>query len=86
MKTKVEIENNSDIITVINDGQVMYPVLSSELDGWTRKHGSITSENYDEFCAAVDCIGEKCVGTPGNESMVDLCASLIADGCDVCGF
>ena len=84
MKTYEEILNNSDIVTVINDGQVRYPVLSSSLEEWVRKHGAITAENYEQFCLDVECLGERKVGTPGGERMTALCADLVADGSDVC--
>ena len=84
MKTATEILENSDIITVVNDGQVRYPVLTSSLEDWTRKHGPITIENYEQFCSDVECLGEKKVGTPGSEAMTELCSSLMDDGADVC--
>jgi uncharacterized protein YbcC (UPF0753/DUF2309 family) len=83
MKTKDQILENSDIVTVVNDGQVRYPVLTSSLEEWTRKNGPITTANYEQFCAEVECLGERQVGTPGSDAMTDLCAELIADGADV---
>ena len=84
MKNYDEILNNSDIVTVVNDGQVRYPVLSSTLEEWTRENGAITTANYEQFCADVPCLGEREVGTPGSERMTALCAALIEDGSDVC--
>lgn len=84
MKTANQILENSDIVTVVNDGQMRYPVLTSSLEEWTRKNGAITADNYEQFCADVECLGEKLVGAPGSESMTELCAALMGDGCDVC--
>ena len=84
MKTATEILENSDIVTVVNDGQMRYPVLTSTLEDWTRRNGPITTANYEKFCAEVECLGEKKVGTPGSEAMTELCAALMEDGCDVC--
>lgn len=75
---------NAANLTVIDDGQCRYPVLSSILEEWTRKNGAITTANYEQFCAEVPCLGEREVGTPGSERMTELCAALIEDGSDVC--
>ena len=84
MTTKNQILENSDIVTVVNDGQMRYPVLTSTMEEWTRRNGPITTANYEKFCAEVECLGENKVGTPGSEAMTELCASLMEDGCDVC--
>ena len=84
MKTATEILENSDIVTVVNDGQMRYPVLTSTLGDWTRRNGPITASNYEKFCSEVECLGEKKVGTPGSEAMTELCDALMEDGCDVC--
>jgi len=84
MKTYAEILENSDIVTVVNDGQMRYPVLTSSLEDWVRKNGAITAENYEKFCAEVECLGENQVGTPGSDRMTQLCAALMDDNCDVC--
>ena len=84
MKTANEILENSDIVTVVDDGQVRYPVLTSTLEDWVRRNGPITAENYDQFCSDVECLGEQKVGTPGSDAMCELCAALIDGGADVC--
>jgi len=84
MKAATEIMDNSDIVTVVNDGQVRYPVLSAALEDWTRRNGPITASNYEQFCSDVECLGEREVGTPGSDAMTELCAALIEDGSDVC--
>jgi hypothetical protein len=69
-------------ITVINDGQVKYPVLTAEMKSWIAANGEITSANYDAFCSAVDCIGEKEAGTPGSAAMIQLCDKLVDAGAE----
>ena len=68
-------------ITVINDGQVQYPVETVDMRQWIEKNGPITNENYDQFCSEVDYVGAE-VGTPGNGPMIDLCEALITAGAD----
>ncbi len=81
MKTQTIIENAANI-TVINDGQVQYPVLTAEMKNWIAVNGEITSANYDAFCRSVDCIGEKEAGTPGNAAMIRLCDELVNAGAE----
>lgn len=69
-------------ITVINDGQVKYPVLTDDLKNWIDANGEITIANYDAFCDAVDCIGEKEAGTPGSSAMIQLCDALMDAGAE----
>lgn len=76
-----EIIANASNITVINDGQFRYPVLTSDLKAWTGVNGEITTANYETFCDAVECIGEK-IGTPGSSKMVELCEQLVEAGAD----
>lgn len=82
MKTYDSILANSDLVTVVNDGQVRFPVLTSLLEEWQRKHGRITVDNYEAFCADVPPLGER-VGIPGSPEMVHLCAALMGDGADM---
>lgn len=82
MNTKNEIIKNAKNITVVNDGAFRYPVLRTELNAWIACHGKITATNYEQFCANVDCIGEKEVGTVGSAGMIDLCAALVEAGAD----
>lgn len=77
MNTQTIIANAANI-TVINDGQLKYPVLTAELKNWIAENGEITSANYDAFCGAVDCIG----GTPGNAAMIHLCDELVDAGAE----
>lgn len=79
MKTKTEILDESANITVINDGQVQYPVLTAELDSWIATNGEITVANYEQFCDQVDYLGAQ-ISTPGNAEMIELCADLIEMG------
>lgn len=81
MNTQTIIANAANI-TVINDGQVKYPVLTAEMKNWIAENGEITSANYDAFCGAVDCIGEKEAGTPGNAAMIQLCDELVNAGAE----
>jgi len=78
---KNEIIATASMITVINDGQVRYPVLTSELTDWLAANGPITTANYEKFCGAVDYIGSK-LGTPGNSEIIDLCEALVEAGAD----
>lgn len=80
MKTIQEIIAAAETITVVNDGQLRYPVTTENLMNWTRENGHINSKNYDQFCSDVECIGEREVGTPGNRGMIDLCEQLINAG------
>jgi hypothetical protein len=80
MKNNTEIVNNAQQITVINDGQVRYPVITGQMSAWVASHGPITSANYEDFCADVECIGEQVAGTVGSAGMIDLCADLVASG------
>lgn len=79
MTTKTEILAIATNITVINDGQVQYPVLTSELESWVAANGEITAANYEQFCDEVDYLGAQ-ISTPGNAGMVELCAELIELG------
>ena len=78
--TKNEIIKNAAAITVINDGQFRYPVMTESLKSWVDSHGAITSANYDQFCSDVECVGEIEAGTPGNTGMIELCRELIDAG------
>ena len=80
--TAKEIITNAKDVTVINDGQFRYPVLTTEMRAWVAANGPITAANYDAFCGAVDCLGEREIGTPGNAAMIDFCATLIEAGAD----
>lgn len=83
MKTESDsLLANAANITVVNDGQVRYPVLTADLTNWVTKNGAITDENYEQFCAEVDYLGAE-VGTPGNAGMIDLCRSLVEAGADL---
>lgn len=76
-----EITAQATALTVINDGQVQYPVRTADLAAWVAAKGPITAANYEQFCSEVDCIGEK-LGTPGSVAIVSLCESLIEAGAD----
>jgi len=73
---------NAANITVINDGQVKYPVLTTEMKNWISANGEITTPNYEKFCSDVACIGEKEAGTPGSEDMIQLCDELVKAGAE----
>jgi hypothetical protein len=73
---------NSSEITIINDGQVKYPVSTKAMTAWVAANGPITSANYDQFCHEVECLGEKDHGTPGNRRMIEYCDKLREEGAD----
>ena len=79
MNTKTEILTAAAQITVINDGQVCYPVDTEEMQSWVSENGPITSANYDQFCDDVEYIGCK-IATPGNAAMIELCDELLEAG------
>ena len=62
-------------ITVIDDGQFMFPVRSSELRDWKAINGPITAANYEQFCAEVDYLGAE-LGAPGSPQLLKLCLAL----------
>jgi hypothetical protein len=76
-----KIVRRADQITVINDGQVRFPIETSNLNNWIAANGPITTANYERFCHEVEYIGAE-IGTPGNASMVNLCDALIEAGAD----
>ncbi len=67
-------------LTVMDDGEVRYPVVTSKLDAWETANGPISHRNYDQFCANVECLGEAIVGTPGGHDMIVLCGELLVNG------
>lgn len=69
-------------VTVIDDGQVRYPVRASDLNAWLAEHGPVTATNYEQFCDEVEAIGQKDVGTVGSAEMIALCAELIEAGAE----
>ena len=77
-----EIISEAKSVTVINDGAFRYPVRTKAMRDWIAAHGSITAANYEAFCAEVDCLGEREVGTPGSQRMIDFCAELLVAGAD----
>ena len=74
-----ELIAKANDITIINDGQVQYPVLTSDLAEWTEKNGAITSANYEKFCDEVENLGEPTALT-GDAKMIELCDSLVEAG------
>lgn len=79
---KTSILENAKNLTVINDGAVQYPVITAEMTAWVAANGEITADNYEAFCAAVECVGERESGTVGSGAMIDLCNDLVAAGAD----
>lgn len=75
------IISNATNITVIDDGQVSYPVLTSELRAFIDSNGEIDNGNYEAFCQTVDYLGQQ-AGSPGNSGMIELCSTLVAAGAD----
>lgn len=67
-------------VTIIDDGQVRYPVSNGDLAAWQNEHGKIAAAIYEKFCADVDCIGEEVAGTPGSAGMIELCDALVDAG------
>lgn len=76
---KNELLQKAAEITVINDGQFKYPVLTSDLSAWRDANGAITAGNYEKFCDEVDFLASE-LGTPGNAEIIDLCDALVAAG------
>jgi hypothetical protein len=66
-------------VTVINDGQVQYPVLTAYMDAWVAANGEITDDNYGRFCGDVKNIGEVHALAGGGE-MIGLCNALTESG------
>ena len=85
MNSNQNIIANASKITVINDGQVSYPVMTEWLNQWIEKNGGIENHNYEAFCSQVDYIGQD-AGSPGNAGMIALCAELIENGADTMNF
>jgi len=83
--TRKSVITNATAVTVINDGQMRYPVLTAQMRDWLAKHGPITPANYDRFCDDVECLCEATVGTPGSAKMIEFCAELIEAGASVEG-
>lgn len=74
-----DLLSNASSITVCDDGQFRYPVLTAEMEAWVAAHGEITASNYQQFCDAVDMLAQH-VGSPGTPAMIDLCAALLDAG------
>ena len=66
-------------LTVLDDGEVRYPVVTLELVAWRDANGPITASNYERFCSDVDYMGRE-LGTPGNAAIIELCSDLIESG------
>ena len=82
MNNTNSIISNATNITVIDDGQVSYPVLTADLRAFIASNGEIDNGNYEAFCNGVPYLGEKEAGSPGNKGMIDLCAALVDAGSD----
>ena len=81
MNTKNEILAAASTISVINDGQARYPVLTSELTDWLAANRPITIVNYEKFCDEVEFIGAH-LGAPSTWEIIDLCEALVEAGAD----
>lgn len=68
-------------ITVINDGQVKYPVETEEMNDWEKENGEITSANYQEFCDAVEIVAQP--GLVGSSEMIEFCDCLVEAGAEI---
>ena len=58
MKTREEILARANEITVVNDGSLVLPVLTSDLEDWEHHNGDLSKENVERFWLEVDVIGE----------------------------
>lgn len=75
------LQDSTQDKTIIDDGQMRYPVLTSELEAWETENGKITTENYEQFCDEVD---HTMPGTlPGSGEMVRECAKLVEAGAEI---
>ena len=75
---------NADDITVIDDGQFMFPVKSADLADWTEKHGDLEdNDRYNQFCRDVRFVGEDDLGPVGSDAVIALCNALIDGGAEV---
>ena len=64
-------------ITIIDDTQFRFPVSTGELSKWEEKNGTLTAENYEQFCSEVT---PSIAGMVGTQEMIDACASMLASG------
>lgn len=65
-------------LTIIDDGQFRYPVLTTELNQWETENGKIKPTNYELFCNSVE-IHKKDVMV-GTRKMIDYCAEALEEG------
>jgi hypothetical protein len=71
----------AELITVIDDGQVRYAVLTGEMKQWVADNGEISVSNYDRFCDEVSYLFRPIA--VGSEEMIAKCAELIDNGADI---
>lgn len=67
--------------TIIDDGQMMYPVDTGDLKNWEEEHGKINASNYQEFCEDVECSINDV--RPGSSEMIEICQALAENGSPV---
>ena len=70
-------------ITVINDGQFIYPVWTADLKNWINKNGEINPKNYEDFCCDVEQISLLVIGS---KEMIEFCDELNEAGSDYIRF
>lgn len=72
--------SHTEDITIINDGQVKYPVYTQEMMNWEKENGEITASNYQDFCDSVEIAGIADGAMVGTREMIDLCNALVGAG------
>jgi hypothetical protein len=78
---KEELLSQAANVTVVNDGQVQYPVLTESMNDWVSRNGKITAANYEKFCDEVENLGEP-TSLTGSAEMIALCDALVEAGSD----
>lgn len=64
-------------LTIIDDAEFMFPVLTADLAAFEARNGKLTAANYEDFCAAVKPAAAHRVGS---REMIDACEAAMADG------
>lgn len=85
MKTNTtEAIANAKQYTVIDDGQFMFPVMSSDMTAWTAVNGDLEdNDRYNQFCQDVKFVGEGDLGSVGSDEVIAFCNALIEAGAEV---
>lgn len=81
MKNESHIPYLASEITIIDDGQFRFPVLTVELGAWTEKHGQPTPANYEQFCDDVPRVDPDIY--VGSDELVEICRTLEEAGSPV---